>query len=108
MDGNGGISLEELSQGLAEQGYAVTPMEVEQLMTRLDLDADGHIQIDEFAASMIDWRDVSPLLSLSRGYCTGSIASPNLAHIKIPYNAYQHQSTNSLEGFGSNDLVHEA
>ena len=58
-DGSGGISLEELSQGLAKQGYTVTPIEVEQLMGRLDLDADGHIQIDEFAASMIDWRDVS-------------------------------------------------
>lgn len=58
VDGSGGISLEELSQGLEEQGYHVTPIEVEQLMARLDLDADGHIQMDEFAASMIDWKDV--------------------------------------------------
>lgn len=59
MDGSGGISIEEFSQGLREQGYSVTPMEVEQLMARLDLNADGNIQMDEFAASMIDWQDVS-------------------------------------------------
>lgn len=60
-DNSGGISLEEMSDGLAEQGYSVSMMEVEQLVARLDLDADGHIQLDEFAASMIDWNDVSPL-----------------------------------------------
>ena len=73
VDGSGGISIEELSEGLEKQGYNVTPMEVEQLMARLDLNADGNIQIDEFAASMIDWHDVSrdsfpfPLSSLSSG-----------------------------------------
>lgn len=48
-----------MSAGLAEQGYSVSLMEVEQLLARLDLDADGHIQMDEFAASMIDWNVVS-------------------------------------------------
>lgn len=58
VDGSGGISLKELSQGLSKQGYNVSPMEVERLMARLDLNADGNIQIDEFAASMIDWQDL--------------------------------------------------
>lgn len=69
VDGSGGISLEELSQGLAEQGYTVTPHEVEQLMGRLDLDADGNIQMDEFAASMIDWKDVRTPLHLAATDC---------------------------------------
>ena len=59
VDSSGGISIEELSQGLAEQGYQVSPPEVEQLMARLDLDADGNILFDEFAAGLLDWRDVS-------------------------------------------------
>ena len=60
-DNSGGISLQEMSEGLAQQGYSVSLQEVEQLVARLDLDADGHIQMDEFAASMIDWSDVSLL-----------------------------------------------
>ena len=58
VDGSGGISLEELSQGLEEQGYHVTPIEVEQLDGSPGPGCDGHIQMDEFAASMIDWKDV--------------------------------------------------
>ena len=28
-------------------------------MARLDLDADGNILFDEFAAGLLDWKDVS-------------------------------------------------
>ena len=58
MDSSGGISIQELTEGLKQQGYQVSPHEVEQLMERLDLDADGNILFDEFAAGLIDWKDV--------------------------------------------------
>lgn len=58
VDSSGGISIDELSSGLIEQGYNVSAHEVEQLMARLDLDADGNILFDEFAAGLLDWRDV--------------------------------------------------
>lgn len=68
MDSSGGISFDELSQGLEEQGYVVSPNEVERLMSRLDLDADGHVVFDEFAAGLIDWKDVSPPLPFLKTY----------------------------------------
>jgi hypothetical protein len=39
----GGISFEELAEGLQAQGYLVDRAEVEQLMTKLDLDKDGNL-----------------------------------------------------------------
>lgn len=39
----GGISFEELAEGLQAQGYLVDRVEVENLMTKLDLDKDGNL-----------------------------------------------------------------
>ncbi len=57
-DASGSISETELINGLREQGYAVTPSEVQQLMSRLDLDKDGDILFDEFATGLLDWKEV--------------------------------------------------
>lgn len=65
-DCSGGISIDELSQGLTEQGYNVSTHEVERLMARLDLDADGNILFDEFAAGLLDWKDVSLIRFLTK------------------------------------------
>ena len=36
----------------------VTPSEFEKLVERIDLNADGCLQFDEFAASLVDWQQV--------------------------------------------------
>ena len=49
------------------QGYEVTEAEFERLVERMDLNADGCIAFDEFAAGLLDWEKArsvfgSPLL----------------------------------------------
>ncbi len=36
----------------------VSPREFEKLVERIDLNADGAINFDEFAASLVDWQQV--------------------------------------------------
>lgn len=40
-----------------QQGYSLTPSEVEQLVTRMDVDRDGIIEFDEFATCLLDWQE---------------------------------------------------
>lgn len=57
-DSSGGISIQELTAGLKKQGYRINESEVEQLMDRIDMNRDGDIVLDEFAASLLDWNTV--------------------------------------------------
>ncbi|KAL8099651.1 calcium-dependent protein kinase 17-like [Apium graveolens] len=47
-DNSGTITLEELKQGLAQQGTKLSEYEVKQLMEAADADGDGTINYDEF------------------------------------------------------------
>ena len=40
------------------QGYEVSEAEFERLVERMDLNADGCIAFDEFAAGLLDWEKV--------------------------------------------------
>ena len=42
-------------------------------MARLDLDEDGHVDFDEFAAGLLDWKEVCPAYPRIefRVYCLG-------------------------------------
>ena len=81
-----------MSEGLAEQGYSVSLMEVEQLVARLDLDADGHIQMDEFAASMIDWKVVSTNFHFCLDLFSGcSLCYQTVSSIVVPGQNRQHK-----------------
>jgi len=57
-DGTGALSADELSTGLKGLGYSVSPVEFEKLVDRIDLNADGALQFDEFAASLVDWQQL--------------------------------------------------
>eukprot|EP00798_Chlamydomonas_sp_ICE-L_P021955 gene21955-29004_t len=57
-DGNdciGGISCDELKDGLKGQGYDLADSEVKQLREQADQDKDGEIDLTEFMISMVDW-----------------------------------------------------
>uniref|UniRef100_A0A7S1X9N0 Calcium-dependent protein kinase n=1 Tax=Tetraselmis chuii TaxID=63592 RepID=A0A7S1X9N0_9CHLO len=54
-DGSGDVSVDELVAGLIEQGYSLSEPEVEQLVTRMDVNKDGKIVFDEFATCLLDW-----------------------------------------------------
>mmetsp|Transcript_29146 Transcript_29146/g.82169 ORF Transcript_29146/g.82169 Transcript_29146/m.82169 type:complete len:600 (+) Transcript_29146:92-1891(+) len=55
-DNSGDVSVEELVDGLIEQGYSLEQAEVEQLITRMDVDRNGRIEFDEFATCLLDWQ----------------------------------------------------
>eukprot|EP00873_Tetraselmis_striata_P012822 jgi/Tetstr1/433086/TSEL_022418.t1 len=55
LDGSGALSMEELSVGLREQGYMVTNDEVQQLMSRMDMNMDGELEFGEVVTALIDW-----------------------------------------------------
>jgi len=55
LDGSGALSFQELSVGLREQGYIVTDDEVQQLMSRMDMNMDGQLEYDEVVTALIDW-----------------------------------------------------
>jgi len=54
-DGSGDVSVEELVAGLMAQGYSLSDTEVQQLVTRMDVNKDGKIVFDEFATCLLDW-----------------------------------------------------
>ena len=56
-DSSGDVSVTELIDGLTQQGYSLTPSEVEQLVTRMDVNRDGQIDFDEFATCLLDWQE---------------------------------------------------
>jgi len=47
--------MDELVDGLERLGYDVESEELEQLMTTVDANNDGSLQLPEFVAGMIDW-----------------------------------------------------
>lgn len=59
-DKSGGIDMREFTEGLKQQGYSLSAEEIEQIMDRIDINADKMIVFDELAASLLDWKSVSP------------------------------------------------
>ena len=55
VDSSGCISKTELVDGLERLGYDVRSEELDQLMSRVDSNRDGSLQLSEFVAGMIDW-----------------------------------------------------
>ena len=58
-DKSGGIDMKEFTDGLKQQGYSLSSEEIEQIMDRIDINADKLIVFDELAASLLDWKAVS-------------------------------------------------
>ena len=52
------------------QGYEVSEAEFERLVERMDLNADGCIAFDEFAAGLLDWEKVNTALPCFALTCT--------------------------------------
>ncbi|KAK9855495.1 hypothetical protein WJX84_003622 [Apatococcus fuscideae] len=57
-DKSGGIDMHEFTDGLKQQGYQLSAEEIEQIMDRIDINADGAIVFDELAASLLDWKSL--------------------------------------------------
>lgn len=71
-DNSGGISTEELADGyflifsqkatfllgLRSQGYFLSDDEAYQLLSKVDVDKSGFIDLDEFLATLVDWSEV--------------------------------------------------
>lgn len=55
VDASGCISMDELVNGLERLGYDLEGEEVMQLITQVDTNRDGSLQLSEFVAGMIDW-----------------------------------------------------
>ncbi|KAK9836887.1 hypothetical protein WJX74_010460 [Apatococcus lobatus] len=55
-DKSGGIDMKEFTDGLKQQGYTLSSEEIEQIMDRIDINADKLIVFDELAASLLDWK----------------------------------------------------
>lgn len=55
VDDSGCISKDELVDGLERLGYEIDTDELEQLISRVDTNKDGSLQLSEFTAGMIDW-----------------------------------------------------
>ena len=55
VDSSGCISKTELVDGLERLGYDIGSEELDQLMSRVDSNRDGSLQLSEFVAGMIDW-----------------------------------------------------
>jgi len=55
VDASGSVSMDELVSGLDRLGYDVEGEELEQLMTKVDSNKDGSLQLPEFVAGMMDW-----------------------------------------------------
>lgn len=51
--------MKEFTDGLKQQGYSLSSEEIEQIMDRIDINADKLIVFDELAASLLDWKAVS-------------------------------------------------
>ena len=55
VDDSGCISKGELVDGLERLGYDIDSDELDQLISRVDTNKDGSLQLSEFTAGMIDW-----------------------------------------------------
>lgn len=55
VDDSGCISKGELLDGLERLGYEIDSNELDQLISRVDTNKDGSLQLSEFTAGMIDW-----------------------------------------------------
>jgi len=53
-DKSGTVTLEELKEGLAQQGSQVTQRELQALVESMDIDKNGSIDYDEFLAATIN------------------------------------------------------
>lgn len=53
-DKSGTVTLEELKEGLAQQGSQVTQRELQALVDSMDIDKNGSIDYDEFLAATIN------------------------------------------------------
>jgi hypothetical protein len=49
------VGMEEFATCLANGGYTLTHGEVKSFLSRLDLDGDGFLAQEEFAAAFLDW-----------------------------------------------------
>lgn len=57
-EGSGRVQGAQLAQGLRQLGYDVVDTEGEQLLAGLDVNHDGNVTFDEFAACLVDWRQL--------------------------------------------------
>lgn len=57
------VEAKELADGLKAQGYNISEQELMQLMGRVDFDRNGTLDLEEFISGLIDWNEVSFLLS---------------------------------------------
>jgi len=55
-NGDGELSVEELTAATQSWKLSLTPAEVEQLMLAVDLNNDGVIQYDEWITALTDWK----------------------------------------------------
>lgn len=115
-DSSGGISIQELTAGLKRQGYNINESEVEQLMDRIDMNRDGDIVLDEFAASLMDWSKVVRIPFLPLGllcpYFSASASSrfslgskslfPCVTSLRVLVNSGSSKGEIQMEQSGSN------
>jgi calcium-dependent protein kinase len=57
-DKNGTISYSELRQGLSKAGYLLADSEAQQLLSAIDTDGNGVLDLNEIFASLVDWNDL--------------------------------------------------
>lgn len=57
-DKNGTISYNELRQGLSNAGYLLADSEAQQLLSAIDTDGNGVLDLNEVFASLVDWNDL--------------------------------------------------
>mmetsp|Transcript_37607 Transcript_37607/g.95057 ORF Transcript_37607/g.95057 Transcript_37607/m.95057 type:complete len:169 (+) Transcript_37607:159-665(+) len=55
-NGDGELSVEELTAATQSWKLSLTPVEVEQLVLAVDLNNDGVIQYDEWITALTDWK----------------------------------------------------
>jgi calcium-dependent protein kinase len=53
--GSSKVGIAELTDYIARAGYRLTDGEMRSFLSRLDLDGDGFLTLDEFCASLLDW-----------------------------------------------------
>ena len=58
QDQSGYISYDELRQGLSNAGYRLADSEAQQLLSAIDTDGNGVLDLNEVFASLVDWDDL--------------------------------------------------
>lgn len=58
LNRDGSASVEEVTKGLMELGYALEPGEVSSLMKSMAPGNDGTVNLSQFLASQVDWQDL--------------------------------------------------